>query len=89
MIGQLCHKSHIDGGLDGVILVISPVVLKVALKSLSHLLGQRAASVEMGKQTQPLGEVLTIFIVSGNVLQVHENVDKLTHDVGEASHTYK
>ena len=47
VIGQLTHEALVRLRLDGVVLVISPVVLEVTLKLLGHLLGQRGSSVEM------------------------------------------
>lgn len=87
MIRQLGHEAHVDLRLDRVVLVVGPVVLEVALKPLGHLLGQRATPVEVGKQAEPLGQVLTILVISCHILQIHEDIDKLTHDVGETSDT--
>jgi len=85
VIWQLRHKTHINLRLNSIILVISPIVLKVPLKALGHLLGQRAAPIEMSEETKPFGKVLTIFVVSGHILKVHENINELAHDVREAS----
>ena len=39
VIRKLRHESLIDLTLDGIVLVVGPVVFKVALESLGHLLG--------------------------------------------------
>lgn len=89
VVRQLSHESHIDLRFDRVVLVVGPVVFEVSLESLGHLLRQRTTSVEMSEKSEPFGKVLTVFVVSGNTLQVHQNVNELTHDVGETSNTDK
>lgn len=87
VIWQFGHESHVNLRLDGIILIVRPIVLEVSLEPLGHLLGQWAAPVEVSEETQPLGEVLTVLIIRRHVLQVHEDVNELAHDVGEASDT--
>ena len=38
----------------------------------------------MSEQAEPLGQILAILVVSCHVLEVHQDVDELAHDVGEA-----
>ena len=47
VIGQLAHEALVRLRLDGVVLVVGPVILEVALELLGHLLRQRGSSVEM------------------------------------------
>ena len=89
MIRKLCHESLINLALDGVVLVVGPVVFKVALESLGHLLGQWARPVEMSEETEPLRQVFAILVVCSHILQIHQDVNELTHDVGEAGNTDK
>ena len=39
MIGQFSHETNVNLRFDGIVLVICPVILKVAFKALSHLFG--------------------------------------------------
>ena len=87
MIGQLSHETNIDLRFDGIVLVICPIILKVAFKALGHLFREWAASVEMSKEAEPFRQVLTVLIVSRHILQVHEDIDELTHDVRETGDT--
>ena len=64
-----------------------PVVLKVLFKLLGHIFGQGPILVEVSKQSKPFAKVLRIFVVSGNLLEVHQDFNELTHDVGETSHS--
>lgn len=41
----------------------------------------------MSQQPKPFAEVLRIFIVCSNLLEVHKDFNELTHDVREASHS--
>ena len=61
-----------------------PVVLKVHLKLLGHLLWKGLVAVEMGEQAEPLGQVLRVLVVCGDSLEAHQDVNELGHDVGEA-----
>ena len=54
VVWQLVHKSLILFGLDGIILVVLPIVFKVYLKPFGHLVGQWTVLVEMGEESQPL-----------------------------------
>ena len=87
MIGQLSHETNIDLRFDGIVLVICPVILKVAFKALGHLFGERAATIEVSKEAEPFRQVLTVLIVSCHILQVHKDIDELAHDVGETGDT--
>ena len=87
MIGQLSHETYIDLRFDGIVLVVCPVILKIAFKALGHLFGEWAATVEVSKETEPFRQVLTVLIVSCNILQVHKDIDELAHDVGETGDT--
>ena len=89
MVGQLSHETNIDLRFDGIVLVIGPIILKIAFKALGHLFRERAATVEVCKESEPFRQVLTVLIVSRHILQVHEDIDELAHDVGEASDTYQ
>ena len=53
MVGQLSHETNIDLRFDGIVLVIGPIILKIAFKALGHFFGKRAASVEVSKETEP------------------------------------
>ena len=53
MIGQFSHETNIDLRFDGIVLVICPIILKVAFKSFGHLFGEWATSVEVSKEAEP------------------------------------
>lgn len=53
MIGQLSHETNINLRFDGIVLVICPIILKVAFKTFGHLFREWAASVEMSKEAEP------------------------------------
>jgi hypothetical protein len=53
MLRELLHETHIFFRLNGVVFVMLPVVLKILLKSLCHLLRKRTILVKMGEETQP------------------------------------
>lgn len=44
---QFFHKSHVFVRLDGVILIIAPVILKILFESFDHFSAQRSALVKM------------------------------------------
>ena len=87
MIRQFRHEPLIDLLLNRVVFVIRPIVLEISLESLSHLFGQWATPVEVSEQTKPFGQIFAVLVVCGHVLQVHQNVNELTHNVSEASDT--
>ena len=58
VVGQLIHETLIISRLDGVVLVILPVVFEVQLKLLGHVLWQWLVVVEMSQESKPLGEIL-------------------------------
>ena len=81
IVWQLIHKSLILLGLNGVVFVILPVILKIDLKVLCHFLWKRLVVVEMSQKSKPLGEVLRVLILGSNCLEVHQDLNELTHDV--------
>ena len=87
MIRQLRHESDINLRLDGVVLVVSPIILKVVFESLRHVLWQRTTLIEMSEKAEPFREILTVFIISSYTLKIHQNVNELTHDVRECGNT--
>lgn len=89
VVWQFIHKSPVLLGLNGIVLVILPVVFKVDFELFGHLFGKGSIAVEMSQKSKPLGEVLRVFIFSRYCLQVHQDLNELTHDVREASHTDK
>ena len=81
IVWQLIHKSLILLRLNGVVFVILPVILKIDLKVLCHFLWKRLVVVEMSQKSKPLGEVLRVLILGSNCLEVHQDLNELTHDV--------
>jgi len=55
VVWQLFHETLVLLRLDGVVLVVLPVVLEVDLKPLGHVLWKRAVLVEMSEETKPFG----------------------------------
>ena len=89
MVRQLSHETNIDLRFDGIVLVVSPIILKIAFKALGHLFRERAATIKVCKEAQPFRQVFTVLVVSRHILQIHEDIDELAHDVGETSDTYQ
>lgn len=87
MLGELFHISLVLRRLDGVVLVVEPVVVKIGLDAFSQILLERSILIKVGKESEELTELLRFFVVSRDLLEVHEDLDKLTHDVGEAGDT--
>lgn len=57
VLRQLFHETHVLWGLDSVILVVLPVILKILFETFDHGPIQGSAFVEMCQQSQPLGQV--------------------------------
>ena len=53
VVGKLSHETNVDLRFDGIVLVVSPIILKIAFKALGHLFREWAASVEVSKEAEP------------------------------------
>lgn len=49
VLGEFLHEAHVLLGLNGVVLVVLPVVLEVLLEPLGHLLAEGSVLVEVSK----------------------------------------
>ena len=89
VIGKLVHESLIFGWLNRIVLIVLPVVLEIVFKAFGHLARQGPIFVKMGQKSEPFWQIFAVFIISGHRLQIHQNFDKLAHNVRECGDTDK
>ena len=81
---QLGHQGKVIIGRDSLVLVVLPVVSEVALEPFDHLGRQRLVVVEVFQNEEPAVKCDTVFVVTGYLLQLNEDLNELAHDPREA-----